>query len=109
MRFLLDENLPRSAARVLRDAGHEVVAVVESPLRGKKDPELLRACNEDGRIFVTLDVGIRLPPPAQRFMSERAGSTVVEAAGSHAIYVSQPKAVAELIERAAKGVKVAAN
>ncbi|SRR2546425_2851093 len=48
-----------------------------------------------------------IPPPAQRFMSERAGSTVVEAAGSHAIYVSQPKAVAELIERAAQGVAVA--
>src|SRR5207249_5416873 len=28
-----------------------------------------------------------IPPPAQRFMSERAGSTVVEVAGSHAIYV----------------------
>jgi pimeloyl-ACP methyl ester carboxylesterase len=48
-----------------------------------------------------------IPPPAQRFMSERAGSTVVEAAGSHAIYVSQPKAVAELIEKAAQGVAVA--
>src|SRR5436190_6513205 len=34
-----------------------------------------------------------IPPPAQRFMSERAGSTVVEVAGSHAIYVSQPNAV----------------
>jgi hypothetical protein len=40
-----------------------------------------------------------IPPPAQREMSGRAGSTVVEAAGSHAIYVSQP--VAELIEQAA--------
>src|SRR5438552_2449711 len=45
-----------------------------------------------------------IPPPAQRFMSERAGSTMVEVAGSHAIYVSQPNAVAELIENAAKGV-----
>jgi pimeloyl-ACP methyl ester carboxylesterase len=45
-----------------------------------------------------------IPPPAQRFMSKRAGSTVVEAAGSHAIYVSQPNAVAKLIEQAAKGV-----
>ena len=43
-----------------------------------------------------------IPPPAQRFMSKRAGSTVVEAAGSHAIYVSQPEAVAKLIETAAK-------
>jgi pimeloyl-ACP methyl ester carboxylesterase len=41
-----------------------------------------------------------IPPPAQQAMSERAGSTVVEAAGSHAIYVSQPAAVAELIEQA---------
>jgi pimeloyl-ACP methyl ester carboxylesterase len=44
-----------------------------------------------------------IPPPAQRAMSERAGATVVEAAGSHAIYVSQPEAVAELIKKAAAG------
>ena len=42
-----------------------------------------------------------IPPPAQREMSGRAGSTVVEVAGSHAIYVSQPAAVADLIEKAA--------
>ena len=50
-----------------------------------------------------------IPPPAQRFMSKRAGSTVVEVAGSHAIYVSQPNAVAALIEKAASEVKAAAN
>jgi pimeloyl-ACP methyl ester carboxylesterase len=44
-----------------------------------------------------------IPPPAQREMSGRAGSTVEEVAGSHAIYVSQPKAVASLIEKAASG------
>jgi hypothetical protein len=37
------------------------------------------------------------------------GSTVVEAAGSHAIYVSQPAAVAAIIEKAAGAVKAAAN
>jgi pimeloyl-ACP methyl ester carboxylesterase len=42
-----------------------------------------------------------IPPPAQRFMAERAGSTVVEVAGSHAIYVSQPNAVAALIKQGA--------
>jgi pimeloyl-ACP methyl ester carboxylesterase len=41
-----------------------------------------------------------IPPPAQRQMSERAGSTVEEAAGSLAIYVSQPGAVADLIRSA---------
>ncbi len=45
-----------------------------------------------------------IPPPAQRFMSERAGSTVVEARGSHSIYLSQPSAVAALIEQAASTV-----
>ncbi len=42
-----------------------------------------------------------IPPPAQQFMSERAGSTVKEVGGSHAIYVSQPQAVADIIEEAA--------
>jgi pimeloyl-ACP methyl ester carboxylesterase len=50
-----------------------------------------------------------IPPPAQRFMSKRAGSTVVEAKGSHSIYVSKPEAVAALIEQAAKSVKPAAK
>jgi pimeloyl-ACP methyl ester carboxylesterase len=48
-----------------------------------------------------------IPPPAQRFMSERAGSTVAEVAGSHAIYVSKPNAVAELIKQAAQGAAAA--
>jgi pimeloyl-ACP methyl ester carboxylesterase len=42
-----------------------------------------------------------IPPPAQRMMAERAGSTVVETAGSHAAYVSKPQAVADIIEQAA--------
>jgi pimeloyl-ACP methyl ester carboxylesterase len=45
-----------------------------------------------------------IPPPAQRAMSKRAGSTVVEVSGSHAIYESKPAAVAALIEQAAKSV-----
>ena len=48
-----------------------------------------------------------IPPAAQQFMSKRAGSTIAESRGSHAIYVSQPRAVASLIERAAEGVEMA--
>ncbi len=44
-----------------------------------------------------------IPPPAQRAMSLRAGSKVVEVPGSHAVYVSQPQAVADLIKQAAAG------
>jgi pimeloyl-ACP methyl ester carboxylesterase len=46
-----------------------------------------------------------IPIAAQRAMSKRAGSKVVEVGGSHAIYVSQPKAVADLILKAAKEAK----
>jgi pimeloyl-ACP methyl ester carboxylesterase len=47
-----------------------------------------------------------IPPPAQRAMSDRAGATVVEAAASHSVYLSQPAAVAGLIEQAATAVPV---
>jgi pimeloyl-ACP methyl ester carboxylesterase len=48
-----------------------------------------------------------IPPDAQRAMSKRAGSTVTEVKGSHSVYVSQPKAVADLIVKAANGVAAA--
>jgi len=46
-----------------------------------------------------------IPPSAQRAMSERAGSTVAEAPGSHSIYLSQPAAVAALITQAATATR----
>ncbi len=48
-----------------------------------------------------------IPPAAQHFMSKRAGSTVIEANGSHAVYVSKPEAVAAIIKKAAQGVTLA--
>jgi pimeloyl-ACP methyl ester carboxylesterase len=50
-----------------------------------------------------------IPPEAQRAMSKRAGATVAEVKGSHAVYVSKPEAVVALIKKAALGVKVAAQ
>jgi len=50
-----------------------------------------------------------IPPPAQRFMSKRAGSIVVEVPGSHSVYVSQPAAVADLIAKAAQGAGAMAH
>jgi pimeloyl-ACP methyl ester carboxylesterase len=78
--------------------GVEALAGTVSEPAWKKKPSWYMVATEDKMI----------PPAAQRFMARRAGSTVVEDAGSHAIYVSQPKAVAALIERAAEGVKAAA-
>jgi pimeloyl-ACP methyl ester carboxylesterase len=71
--------------------------VGEAAWRSK--PSWYLVATEDGMI----------PPPAQRSMSERAGSSVEEVGGSHAIYVSQPAAVAALIEKAASEVSLAAR
>jgi pimeloyl-ACP methyl ester carboxylesterase len=43
-----------------------------------------------------------IPPPAQRAMAERAGATVTETPASHAVFLSQPEAVANLIEQAVR-------
>jgi pimeloyl-ACP methyl ester carboxylesterase len=50
-----------------------------------------------------------IPPDTQRAMSKRAGSTVVEQRGSHAVYMSHPNAVASLIEEAARDVRLTAH
>lgn len=50
-----------------------------------------------------------IPVEAQRAMAKRAGAKTVDVAGSHAIYVSKPDAVAAVIEQAAKGVNEKRN
>jgi hypothetical protein len=45
-----------------------------------------------------------IPPPAQRAMSERISATTAEVAASHAVYVSQPDAVVDVISKAVDSV-----
>jgi pimeloyl-ACP methyl ester carboxylesterase len=74
--------------------GVEALSGTISEPAWKKKPSWYMVATEDKMI----------PPAAQRLMSKRAGSTVSEVKGSHAIYVSQPDAVVALIEKAAKGL-----
>jgi pimeloyl-ACP methyl ester carboxylesterase len=83
--FMADSQLPW---------GVEALSGTISEAAWRSKPSWYLVATEDGMI----------PPPAQRSMSERAGMSVEEAAGSHAIYVSQPAAVAALIEKAASEV-----
>src|ERR1700744_5169339 len=46
-----------------------------------------------------------IPPDAERFMGKRAGSKVTEIKGSHVVFISHPKEVAEIIETAAKNAQ----
>lgn len=50
-----------------------------------------------------------IPPPAQRLMAGRAGAEVSETGGSHAVYVSKPEAVAQVLELAAAGAMADAD
>ncbi|MBI4293239.1 MAG: DUF5615 family PIN-like protein [Betaproteobacteria bacterium] len=66
VRFKLDENLPRDAETLLRDAGHDAQTACEERLTGSTDPEVLDACLAERRVLVTLDLDfsdIRLYPP----------------------------------------------
>lgn len=66
MRFKLDENLPEIAREVLSAQGHDVHTVADEGLRGAFDEVVLRACVEEDRILVTLDLDfsdIRAYPP----------------------------------------------
>ncbi len=54
MRLLLDEMLSAVIAEQLRDRGHDVIAVDESPsLRGLPDPDLFDHAQPEGRALVT--------------------------------------------------------
>jgi predicted nuclease of predicted toxin-antitoxin system len=65
-RFKLDENLPRDAETLLRDAGHDVHTVLAEQLGGNPDPLVFDAAQREQRILVTLDLDfadIRAYPP----------------------------------------------
>ncbi|HEY0464737.1 MAG TPA: alpha/beta fold hydrolase, partial [Polyangiaceae bacterium] len=43
-----------------------------------------------------------IPPAAQRQMAKRANAAITDVRASHAVYISQPRAVAEAIDAAAR-------
>ena len=57
MRFLVDEDLPRSLAGELRAAGVDAADVRDVGLRGRTDEEVLAYAAGDGRAVLTADVG----------------------------------------------------
>jgi predicted nuclease of predicted toxin-antitoxin system len=65
-----DENLPDSAAALLRAAGHDVTTAFAEGLGGVADPRVAGVCRSEARVLVTLDRGlgdIRAYPPADYY------------------------------------------
>jgi predicted nuclease of predicted toxin-antitoxin system len=55
MKLLLDQGLPRSTAKLLRDAGRDAVHVGDVQLADAEDQQILDKANEQARIVITLD------------------------------------------------------
>ena len=53
VRFKLDENLPRNAEPLLRDAGHDVQTVLDEALGGEPDRRVLDASRDETRVLIT--------------------------------------------------------
>jgi len=67
-RFKVDENLPAEIADLLRNEGHDAVSVADQSMSGCGDPALAKACREESRALVTLDLDfsdIRAYPPGE--------------------------------------------
>jgi pimeloyl-ACP methyl ester carboxylesterase len=81
--FMANSQVPVSAS---------VFGAVISQAAWKSKPSWYVVATEDQTI----------PPDAERFMAKRAGAKVTEIKGSHVVFISQPKAVADVIDTAAK-------
>jgi hypothetical protein len=68
----------------------------------EEQAELVPRATDDKMIPPDAQRSKMIPPDAQRSMAKRAGAIIVEGKGSHAIYVSQPEVVANLIAQAAE-------
>lgn len=93
MKIKLDENLPRAAGQVLRNAGHDVDTVADEELSGAPDTQVVAASAKAGRLLISLDRGlgdVRAYPPGSH-----AGILVLRVAEQSAARVAE--AVSEVI------------
>lgn len=58
LKFLIDEDLPRSTARLLREMGFVALDVRDCGLRGKTDEEIFEYAQKEKAIIITADRGI---------------------------------------------------
>ena len=102
--LMLDkEKLPKSFAADVSPEKAEFMANSQVPwgLDALNGPVSTPAWKTKPSWYLLVTEDKMIPPPAQQFMARRAGSTVKEVGGSHAIYASNPQAVADIIEEAA--------
>jgi pimeloyl-ACP methyl ester carboxylesterase len=91
------------AADVARDVA-ELMAATQRPIAASalEDTATKAAWKTIPSWTLVTTQDLAIPANSMRFMAERAGSTTVEIDASHAVTVSQPGVVADLIDTAAR-------
>ncbi len=91
MQFKLDENLPPAAAGLPRELGHDVMTVYDQDLQRCTDPEVLAACQGEGKVLLSLDLDFSniLVYPPERY----SGLIVLR------LHKPGPRAVLSLLRR----------
>jgi pimeloyl-ACP methyl ester carboxylesterase len=85
--------------------GTFLAAAQAPPAAAAFGTKLSRAAWRSRRSWYVLATEDRvIPPAAQRQMAKRANAAITDVRGSHAVYISQPRAVAEVIDSAARAV-----
>ncbi|MFG3556859.1 alpha/beta fold hydrolase [Micromonospora sp. NPDC047557] len=102
--YIVQEKFPEVFAADVDLSVAEIMAAAQRPpSAGAQEEGVTKAAWKSipsWALITTQDRGI--PADLQRFLADRAGSTTVEIAASHAVAVSQPDAVADLIDTAAR-------
>ena len=99
-----DETDPRTVSVDVAPEVAELMAVTQRPIAASalEDKATKAAWKTIPSWTLVSTQDLAIPAQSMRFMAERAGSTTVEVDASHAVYVSQPRVVADLIVDAAR-------
>ncbi len=57
LKLVIDEDMPRSTAKVLKAKGHEALDVRDCGLRGKSDDEIFKFAQKEKAVILTGDLG----------------------------------------------------
>jgi pimeloyl-ACP methyl ester carboxylesterase len=95
---------PQVFAHDLTAAQGAFLAAAQVPLAGAalRTPITQAAWRTRRSWYVLATEDRVIPPAAQRQMATRANAAITDVRGSHAVYISQPEAVAEVIDAAAR-------
>jgi predicted nuclease of predicted toxin-antitoxin system len=58
MKFKVDQNLPADFVQILSQAGHDALTVWQQDLGGAPDPQIVAACQKEGRVLITADLDL---------------------------------------------------